>query len=115
MATAFREILMNAIEHGGHFRADQYVEISYARAKHMVMCRVKVPGEGFTLGEIEHAAVSNPQDDPFRHMASREAKGLRPGGYGVLLTKKLVDDLLYDQKGNEVMLIKYLNVAPPEP
>lgn len=81
----------------------------------MVMCRVKDPGEGFTLEEIEHAAVSNPQDDPFRHMASREAKGLRPGSYGVLLTKKLVDDLLYDQKGNEVMLIKYLNVAPPEP
>jgi DNA-binding NarL/FixJ family response regulator/anti-sigma regulatory factor (Ser/Thr protein kinase) len=115
VATAFREILMNAIEHGGHFRSDQYVEISYVRAKHMVMCRVKDPGEGFTLTEIEHAAFSNPEDDPVRHMAYREAKGLRPGGYGVLLTQKLVDELIYDQKGNEVMLVKYLNLGPLAP
>jgi anti-sigma regulatory factor (Ser/Thr protein kinase)/ActR/RegA family two-component response regulator len=112
VATAFREILMNAIEHGGHFRPDQYVEISYVRAKHMVMCRVKDPGEGFTLEEIKHAAVANPQDDPIRHMACREAQGLRPGGYGVLLVQKLVDELIYNQKGNEVMLVKYLDVAP---
>src|SRR5271166_1644965 len=114
VATAFREILMNAIEHGGHFRADQYVEISYVRAKHMVMCRVKDPGEGFTLDEIDHAAVANPEGDPARHIAYREAKGLRPGGYGVLLAQKLVDELIYDQKGNEVMLVKYLDVAPLE-
>jgi CheY-like chemotaxis protein/anti-sigma regulatory factor (Ser/Thr protein kinase) len=112
VGTAFREILMNAIEHGGHFRSDQYVEISYVRAKHMVMCRVKDPGEGFTLAEIKHAAVANPLDDPVRHMALREAKGLRPGGYGVLLTQKLVDELIYDEKGNEVLLVKYLDVAP---
>jgi DNA-binding NarL/FixJ family response regulator len=111
---AFRELLMNAIEHGGHFRADQYVEISYVRAKHMVMCRVKDPGEGFTLDEIDHAAIANPQEDPARHIAYREAKGLRPGGYGVMLAQKLVDELIYDQKGNDVMLIKYLDVTPKE-
>jgi anti-sigma regulatory factor (Ser/Thr protein kinase)/ActR/RegA family two-component response regulator len=114
VAMAFREILMNAIEHGGHFRPDQYVEISYVRAKHMVMCRVKDPGEGFTLDEIQHAAIANPPDDPARHMAYRDAKGLRPGGYGVLLAQKLVDELLYDEKGNEVLLVKYLDVTPLE-
>jgi DNA-binding NarL/FixJ family response regulator/anti-sigma regulatory factor (Ser/Thr protein kinase) len=112
VATAFREILMNAIEHGGHFRSDQYVEISYVRAKHMVMCRVKDPGQGFALDEIKHAAIANPEDDPIRHMAYREAQGLRPGGYGVLLVQKLVDELIYDQKGNAVMLVKYLKDAP---
>ena len=114
VAMAFREILMNAIEHGGHFRPDQYVEVSYVRAKHMVLCRVKDPGEGFTLEEIQHAAIANPEDDPIRHMAYRDAKGLRPGGYGVLLVQKLVDELIYDEKGNEVLLVKYLNVTPIE-
>ena len=114
VAMAFREILMNAIEHGGHFCPDQYVEISYVRAKHMVMCRVKDPGEGFTLDEIKHAAVANPDDDPAGHIAYREAKGMRPGGYGVLLAQKLVDELIYSEKGNEVLLIKYLNVLPIE-
>jgi hypothetical protein len=31
-----------------------------------------------------------------------------------LLAQKLVDELIYDQKGNDVMLIKYLDVAPLE-
>jgi anti-sigma regulatory factor (Ser/Thr protein kinase)/ActR/RegA family two-component response regulator len=111
VATAFREILINAIEYGGHFRPDQYVEISYVRAKHIVMCRVKDPGEGFSLDEIEHAAIANPDEDPIRHFTSREAKGLRPGGYGILLTQKLVDELIYSEKGNEVLLMKYIDVS----
>jgi anti-sigma regulatory factor (Ser/Thr protein kinase)/CheY-like chemotaxis protein len=111
VATAFREILLNAMEYGGKFHPDQWVEISYVRARHMVMCRVKDPGEGFSLDEIEHAAVANPDDDPVRHAAVRDAKGLRPGGYGVLLAQKLVDELIYSEKGNEVLLVKYLAVS----
>jgi anti-sigma regulatory factor (Ser/Thr protein kinase)/ActR/RegA family two-component response regulator len=109
VGTAFREILLNAMEYGGKFQPDQYVEISYVRAKHMVMCRVKDPGEGFSLDEIEHAAVANPDEDPMRHVVSREAKGLRPGGYGVLLAQKFVDELIYSEKGNEVLLVKYID------
>jgi anti-sigma regulatory factor (Ser/Thr protein kinase) len=47
-------------------------------------------------------------------MAYRDAKGLRPGGYGVLLAQKFVDELIYDEKGNEVLLVKYLDVTPLE-
>jgi anti-sigma regulatory factor (Ser/Thr protein kinase)/CheY-like chemotaxis protein len=108
VAFAFREILLNAMEYGGRFQPDQWVEISYVRARHMVMCRVKDPGEGFSLDEIEHAAIANPGNDPLRHVTLRNAKGLRPGGYGVLLAQKLVDELIYNEKGNEVLLVKYL-------
>jgi len=111
VATAFREMLLNAIEHGGHFDPAQYVEISYVQARHVVMCRVKDPGEGFSLAEIQHAATANPPDDPIRHQAYRDAKGLRPGGFGVLLTRNLIDELIYGEKGNEVLLIKYLDPA----
>ena len=45
---------MNAIEHGANFNATQHVSISYIRAKHMVLCRVKDPGEGFSLQEVRH-------------------------------------------------------------
>ncbi len=105
---AFREMLLNAIEHGGHFDPNQYVEISYVRTRRMVGCRVKDPGEGFSRNELPHAALSNPPDDPIRHFAVREEMKLRPGGFGVLITKKLVDELLYSEKGNEVLLVKYL-------
>src|ERR1700751_1965088 len=95
VAFAFREILLNAMEYGGRFQPDQWVEISYVRARHMVMCRVKDPGGGVPPEEIETAAIANPDNDPLRHITLRDAKGLRPGGYGVLLAQKLVDELIY--------------------
>jgi anti-sigma regulatory factor (Ser/Thr protein kinase)/ActR/RegA family two-component response regulator len=109
VGTAFREMLLNAMEHGGNFDPSQYVEISYVRTSHMVMCRIKDPGQGFSLEEIRHAAVSNPPEDPTAHISIRDKQGMRPGGYGVMLAKHLVDDLVYSEKGNEVLLVKYLN------
>lgn len=108
VGAAFHELLMNAIEHGGRFDPTQYVEISYVRARHAVICRIKDPGQGFSVDDVEHAAIANPPDNPLRHQSYREAKGLRPGGFGILLTRHLVDEVLYDQKGNGVLLIKYL-------
>jgi DNA-binding NarL/FixJ family response regulator len=109
VATAFREILLNAIEHGAHFNPHEFVEISYIRSRRMVMCRVKDPGEGFSLDQIRHSALTNPPEEPIRHAAYREEHGLRPGGYGLLVAKELVDELIYDEKGNDVLLIKYLD------
>jgi len=108
VATAFREMLLNALEHGGAFDPTQYVEISYVRTRKVVMCRIKDPGEGFALEELYHAAISNPVYDPIRHTHFRAEQGLRPGGYGILMTEHLVDELVYSERGNEVLLVKYL-------
>jgi anti-sigma regulatory factor (Ser/Thr protein kinase) len=78
----------------------------------MVTCRISDPGEGFTLDEIPHAAIANPEGDPLRHLEYRDAHGMRPGGFGVLLAQRLVDELVYNEQGNEVMLIKYLDLEP---
>jgi len=111
---AFREMLLNAMEHGGHFDPSKHVEISYARARHMVMCRIKDPGQGFSLKQNPHAATSNPPDDPFRHLKQREAEGMRPGGYGMSIAKQMLDEVIYGEKGNDVLLIKYLDMTPAE-
>jgi DNA-binding NarL/FixJ family response regulator len=111
VATAFREILVNAMEHGGQFDPSQHVEVSYVRTKRMVLCRVKDPGQGFSLEELHHSAIANPEENPFKHMETREAQGKRPGGFGILMATKLVDDLIYNDKGNEVLLVKYLDKA----
>ena len=34
--------------------------------------------------------------------------GIRPGGFGLLMTQSFADELIYSAKGNEVILIKYL-------
>jgi anti-sigma regulatory factor (Ser/Thr protein kinase)/CheY-like chemotaxis protein len=108
---AMREMLMNAIEHGGYLDPEKQVEISYVRARRMLTCRISDPGPGFSLEEIPHAAIANPEDDAFRHLEYRDALGMRPGGFGVLLAERLVDELLYSEQGNEVLLIKYLNLS----
>jgi anti-sigma regulatory factor (Ser/Thr protein kinase) len=110
---AFREMLTNAIEHGGRLDPNQDVEISYVRARHMVTCRISDPGGGFTLDEIPHAAIANPANEPVRHLEYRDAQGMRPGGFGVLLAQQLVDQLIYSEQGNEVLLVKYLDPEPP--
>jgi anti-sigma regulatory factor (Ser/Thr protein kinase)/ActR/RegA family two-component response regulator len=109
VADAFRELLMNAIEHGGKLDPDQYVEISYVRTNRAVACRIKDPGEGFSLAKVPHSAIMNPPNDPLRHLTYREAENLRPGGFGILLAKNSIDDLLYNEKGNEVVLVKYID------
>ena len=111
VALAFRELLMNAIEHGGKFDPHQYVEISYLRTRRAVTCRIKDPGDGFSLDEIPHAAISNPADDPIRHLEFREAQGLRPGGLGVLMATNSIDELFYNEQGNEAVLVKYIDQA----
>lgn len=111
--TAFREMLLNAMEHGGHFDPTEYVEISYVRTRKMVTCRIKDPGQGFSLKELQHSAMANPPSDPLRHAMLRERQGMRPGGYGLLMARNLVDELLYNEAGNEVFLVKYLDGTRP--
>jgi DNA-binding response OmpR family regulator len=108
-AAASREILLNAIEHGGQLDPAKSVEIEYIRARHMVMCHIADPGKGFSFGELSHAAVANPPNNPLRHEGIREEQGMRSGGYGVLLAQHLVDELVYSAEGNEVVLVKYLD------
>jgi CheY-like chemotaxis protein len=109
VASAFRELLTNAIEWGGRFDPNRKVRISCVRAKRLLLYRISDPGEGFDIDKLRHAAITNPDDDPMRHLQVREEQGLRPGGFGLAMTRSLVDDLIYNEARNEVMLIKYLD------
>jgi CheY-like chemotaxis protein len=108
IAAAFRELLMNAIEHGGESDPRKRVQVTYARTAGAIVYLIQDPGRGFSFDSIEHAAVANPPDEPARHLEIRQERGVRPGGFGILLTRNLVDELIYNEKGNEVLFIKYL-------
>ncbi len=109
MALAFREILFNAVEHGGRCDPTAWVTVAYMRADGALLFRVRDPGAGFSLDTLRHAAISNPPDSPAEHTVKRHQLGMRPGGFGILLTRSLVDELIYNDKGNEALLIKYLD------
>lgn len=105
---AFREMLNNAIEYGGKLDPSRYVTVSCVRMQKAIVYRIKDPGEGFDRSRLLHAAINNPDADPIQHISVREEQGLRSGGFGIMLTSQMVDDLVYNQQCNEVMFIKYL-------
>lgn len=108
ISVAFRELLMNAIEHGGKYDPRKRVRTSVIRTPRSVIVHIHDPGAGFSFDFLPHAAVSNPAESPTRHVEVRAQKGQRPGGFGILMSRNLVDDLLYNEKGNAVLFVKYL-------
>jgi CheY-like chemotaxis protein/anti-sigma regulatory factor (Ser/Thr protein kinase) len=112
VAYAFRELLMNAVEWGGRLDPTRKVRVSYLRAKRMILYRIADPGRGFAIDNLPHAAIGQPGDNPIQHMQVREEKGIRPGGFGLLMVRASVDELLYNEQRNEVVFVKYLDESP---
>ena len=108
------EMLRNAIEYGGKNDPSQCVEVSYLRTPRVILYRIKDPGEGFSLESLRHAAILNPQGDPLRHEHVRAKQGLRSGGFGILIARNMVDEMIYNERHNEVVLIKYLDATSKE-
>lgn len=108
LCTALDELLGNALEHGCRFKPKSGCELTYIRTARMILFQIRDAGTGFDVNGVEHAAINNPPDDPLHHNEARAKLGLRPGGFGILLVKQLADDLIYNEKGNEVVFVKYL-------
>ena len=49
--------------------------------------------------------------DVIKTAVERAESGMRPGGFGMLIVRQIVDELVYNERGNEVLLIKHLEVA----
>ncbi len=109
LATAIREVLLNAIEHGADYDPEKKVTMAFVRTGRAIFFFVRDPGKGFSFQKLEHAAVSDPNGSPLERAELRERLGLRPGGFGLLMTRQLVDEMIYNEAGNEVLLIKYHN------
>ena len=100
---AVEEVGRNAVEWGNHFDPGKQVHVSYCMFDDRVVIKVEDEGEGFAP-----QSLPDPTADPIKTMQDRIDAGKRPGGYGVFLIQKLVDDIVYNEKGNTVLLIKYL-------
>ena len=109
MMIAFEEILNNAIEHGAENDPTKLLEVAAVRTARAFVFYISDPGKGFRPDAIPHAAISYSPDDPTRHIEVRNRLGMRLGGYGILLASGIVDELIYSEVGNEVLLIKHMS------
>jgi anti-sigma regulatory factor (Ser/Thr protein kinase) len=108
LITAFREMLLNAIEHGSGFDSEKVIEVTAARTGRAIVYHFRDPGSGFDRAGIPHAARSLDPEDILATTLHRAEMGLRPGGLGVLIARQIADELVFNELGNEVLLIKYL-------
>ncbi len=104
LISVVRELGANAIEWGHRKQVDLPLTVTYHIDAEKVRIVIRDSGPGFNPRELPHAANG---DDPLAHLAVREALGLREGGFGILMARALVDALEYNDKGNEVGLVKY--------
>ena len=100
---ALEETVTNAMEWGNKGDRDKIVKISYCLLPDRVTLRIEDEGGGFNP-----IKVPDPTIDPLKHLEYRKSAGKRIGGWGIYLTRKAMDHVDYNDRGNVVRLTKYL-------
>ncbi len=109
LVAAFRELLLNAMEHGAGFDPDKIIEVTAARTARAIVYHFKDPGQGFDVEDLKHAAHTHQPDDSVASAWERASMGMRPGGFGMLIARQVADELVYNERRNEVLMIKHLD------
>ena len=100
---AVMEMAHNAIEWGNRNDAGRVVRVTYRLHQDRVEIVVRDEGAGFNPANLPHAARPG---DPITHLDVRDRLGLRAGGFGMMISRGMVDELRYNEVGNEVTLVK---------
>jgi anti-sigma regulatory factor (Ser/Thr protein kinase)/CheY-like chemotaxis protein len=109
LIAAFREMLINAMEHGAGFDPRKVVEVTAAKTARAIVYHFRDPGNGFSRESLTHAAPTPEMKDVSATTEERALRELRPGGFGMLIARQVADELVYNEPGNEVILLKYID------
>lgn len=107
---AIMEMGGNAIEWGHRKNAELPLRITYRIDPDSITLIIRDQGPGFDPSNLPHAAKP---EDPISHLDLRGDLGIRDGGFGIMLARGLVDEFQYNEKGNEVTMVKRF-AKPPE-
>ena len=105
---AFRELLLNGIEWGGQLNPAKKVRVACLRTRRMLLYRIADPGSGLQFRRPDPCSHSH-APGAIAHDDVRHEKGLRPGGFGLVLIRAIADELIYNEQQNEVVFVKYLD------
>jgi serine/threonine-protein kinase RsbW len=107
---AVNELGQNAIEWGNTYDDSKQVRISYCVFDDRIIFKIEDEGAGF-----DPAAVRDPTIDPIQAMEERLAQGKRAGGYGLAMVRKIMDEVMFNERGNVVICEKRFTPAAPRP
>jgi CheY-like chemotaxis protein len=110
VGVVFKELLLDAMGGEGHFDPYHRVRIACLRAKRMLMFRIADAGYGFRASDngasIDTAGPDRRQDQAAAASDKAATAILRPG---LLLARELADELLVNERRDEVVFVKYLD------
>jgi anti-sigma regulatory factor (Ser/Thr protein kinase)/CheY-like chemotaxis protein len=109
LIAAFREMLINAMEHGAGFDPRKVIEVTAAKTARAIVYHFRDPGGGFSRESLTHVARSASVEHVASSAQERADRELRPGGFGMLIARQIADELVYNEPGNEVILLKYID------
>ncbi|MCS6883873.1 MAG: ATP-binding protein [Acidobacteriota bacterium] len=92
MFVALDEAIANAIKHGNKCDPDKKVYITAQITRHEATFTIRDEGEGF-----DFRSLPNPTDPDYI---------LRPCGRGVMLIYHIMDEVRYNTRGNQIVMIK---------
>ena len=98
---AVQELGQNAIEWGNRLDESREIRLSYKLEPDRILIRIEDEGGGFDPG-----TVPDPTIDPIATIEAREARGKRPGGFGIHLARRIMDAVAYNEAGNVVTMEK---------
>ena len=98
---AVMNLVMNAIRHGNRCADDKSVMVEMTCDADRVMIRITDEGAGF-----DTKAIPDPRQEDLLEV---------PGGRGVLLISEIMSEVHYNDKGNQIMMIKIRGDEPDDP
>ncbi|TET34709.1 MAG: response regulator [Planctomycetota bacterium] len=107
---AINEFGQNAVEWGNRGDTDKRIHLLYCVFEDRIMLKIEDEGEGFDLESLE-----DPTAEPVKYQRKRESEGKRVGGYGIFIVKNLMDQVIFNKKGNVVIMTKFLPREPAAP
>ncbi|MCP4378860.1 MAG: ATP-binding protein, partial [bacterium] len=90
---AVEEALNNAIRHGNAMDPDKTAELSYEVTDEFIDIRVRDEGPGFSFKDVPDPTLDENLD--------------KPTGRGLMLMRAYMDTVEYNDKGNELHLVKF--------
>jgi len=89
---ALEEVLVNAIKHGNKYDQNKSIQVDHEIDENRVVFTITDEGEGF-----HPADVPDPTADENLE---------KPCGRGLMLMQAFMDEVVYNNRGNQVRLIK---------
>jgi len=95
---AYEEAIVNAIRHGNRCDPEKTVTVEMRCDTEQVWIRICDQGRGF-----DPSSIPDPRQEELLEV---------PGGRGVLLIKEIMSDVSYNDRGNEITMVKIKGDEP---